>query len=305
MRRRSLRRLGIFGLGVGVGLSVLVGAAAAEPDEDNPSSAKYECSDSHHSDTDHGANDDDGYQSTCDETDFGGNGQEDGPGNQTGKPCAGCVGNADDKNPPGQYPDGSDDNSGYECDGRDRPSANQQGNGNHGIGDENPAHTGCEGSTTTQEDTCPDGTALPTTDVDGDGDIDDDDCSVDDGDTCPDGSALPTTDRDGNGTVNRADCRVDEDDDDDDDDDTRTSRTEVLSGELQASPTSGPGPGPGELAFTDDGAPAAPGAAPALATLPRTGAGDLNARLLALGAAFLLLGGVLVRVGRPTGAATP
>jgi LPXTG-motif cell wall-anchored protein len=131
MRRRSLRRLGIFGLGVGVGLSVLVGAAAAEPDEDNPSSAKYECSDSHHSDTDHGANNDDGYQSTCDETDFGGNGQEDGPGNQTGKPCAGCVGNADDKNPPGQLPGPEDENSGYECDD------------NEGVGQGNPAHSGC------------------------------------------------------------------------------------------------------------------------------------------------------------------
>ncbi|HEY3238885.1 MAG TPA: hypothetical protein VGL92_04920 [Acidimicrobiia bacterium] len=54
-----------------------------------------------------------------------------GDGNAYGKPCAGCVGKADDKNPPGQFPDGSDANAGYECDT------------NSGIGQTNPAHTGC------------------------------------------------------------------------------------------------------------------------------------------------------------------
>src|SRR4051794_9183717 len=53
-----------------------------------------------------------------------------GGGQATGKPCAGCVGKADNKNPPGQAPDGSDANAGYECDR------------NHGIGRTNPAHTG-------------------------------------------------------------------------------------------------------------------------------------------------------------------
>jgi len=48
-----------------------------------------------------------------------------------GKPCAGCVGKADNKNPQGQRPNGSDHNAGYECDR------------NHGIGRTNPAHTGC------------------------------------------------------------------------------------------------------------------------------------------------------------------
>jgi hypothetical protein len=48
-----------------------------------------------------------------------------------GKPCNGCVGNADDKTPPGQLLDGSDGNAGYECDS------------NKGIGRGNPAHTGC------------------------------------------------------------------------------------------------------------------------------------------------------------------
>ena len=54
-----------------------------------------------------------------------------GDGKATGKPCAGCVGKADNKNPKGQMPNGSDHNNGYECDG------------NNGIGKTNPAHTGC------------------------------------------------------------------------------------------------------------------------------------------------------------------
>lgn len=54
-----------------------------------------------------------------------------GVGTAVGKPCAGCVGKADNKNPEGQMPNGSDPNAGYECDR------------NHGIGRTNPAHTGC------------------------------------------------------------------------------------------------------------------------------------------------------------------
>jgi hypothetical protein len=53
--------------------------------------------------------------------------------NNSSKPCAGCVGNADAKNPPGQYPNGSDPNAGYECDR------------NQGVGQTNPAHSGCSG----------------------------------------------------------------------------------------------------------------------------------------------------------------
>jgi hypothetical protein len=64
-------------------------------------------------------------------------GNGNGNGNATGKPCAGCVGNADDKNPPGQFKDGSDHNNGYECDG------------NNGIAKTNPAHTGCASEPTT------------------------------------------------------------------------------------------------------------------------------------------------------------
>jgi|GEM_PF-874622 len=74
-----------------------------------------------------------------------------GNGRAYGKPCAGCVGRADNKNPHGQYPNGSDHNNGYECDG------------NHGIGRTNPAHTGCSTTPTpTQTPTpppCPGGGA--------------------------------------------------------------------------------------------------------------------------------------------------
>jgi hypothetical protein len=244
VNRRTITRFITFSTGVALGLNLLTGAAFAsstsQTDAGNPSDAKYSCSDSHNSDTGHGANNSGGYQSTCDPTDFGGNGQEFGPGLQTGKPCAGCVGNADDKNPPGQYPDGSDRNSGYECDGRDRPSANQQGNGNHGIGDENPAHTGCTStnSVVTPPPTCPDGSAMPAEDRNDDAVIDLRDCTPDvpfvcagsntpamdvDGNgvitmadcnhhaddaavTCPDGSAMPNVDQDGNGVINAADC---------------------------------------------------------------------------------------------------
>lgn len=76
-----------------------------------------------------GANQSGPYDSTCD-----GNPSQNGNGGggAGGKPCAGCVGNADDKNPPGQQPGGNDPNAGYECDR------------NAGIGQGNPAHSGCE-----------------------------------------------------------------------------------------------------------------------------------------------------------------
>lgn len=68
------------------------------------------------------------YASTCDgRASANGNGN----GGANGKPCQGCVGNADNKNPPGQFPNGSDHNNGYECDG------------NNGIAKGNPAHSSC------------------------------------------------------------------------------------------------------------------------------------------------------------------
>ena len=63
------------------------------------------------------------YKSTRDGSPSG-NGN--GGGKATGKPCAGCVGKADNKNPKGQFPNGTDHNNGYECDG------------NHGIGRRQP-----------------------------------------------------------------------------------------------------------------------------------------------------------------------
>lgn len=82
-----------------------------------------------HPDNQNGANAHPGpYSSTRDGSpSLNGNGN----GNAVGKPCAGCVGKADNKNPLGQFPNGSDANNGYECDG------------NNGIGKTNPAHTGC------------------------------------------------------------------------------------------------------------------------------------------------------------------
>lgn len=79
--------------------------------------------------TGNGANDHGPYDSTRDGSPSG-NGN--GGGEAVGKPCAGCVGKADNKNPPGQLPGGSDANAGYECDT------------NHGVGRTNPAHTGCK-----------------------------------------------------------------------------------------------------------------------------------------------------------------
>lgn len=49
----------------------------------------------------------------------------------SGRPCDGCVGNADDKVPPPQAGDGTDPDAGHECDR------------NEGIGDGNPAHSAC------------------------------------------------------------------------------------------------------------------------------------------------------------------
>ncbi|GAA5105912.1 hypothetical protein [Haloechinothrix salitolerans] len=75
-----------------------------------------------------------------------------GDGKAKGKPCAGCVGKADNKNPPGQMPGGSDPNAGYECDT------------NSGIGKSNPAHTSCqEQPPTTPPETTPPETTPPET----------------------------------------------------------------------------------------------------------------------------------------------
>jgi len=88
------------------------------------------CTATHNSDTGNGANTSPGpYTNTCEPEHASNNGN--GAGLAVGKPDAGTVGNADDKQPKGQFPDASDNNNGYECDG------------NNGIALENPAHTGC------------------------------------------------------------------------------------------------------------------------------------------------------------------
>src|SRR4051812_9965033 len=79
----------------------------------------------------------------CSTRDGSPSGNGNGGGKATGKPCAGCVGKADNKNPKGQYPNGSDHNAGYECDR------------NHGVGRSNPAHTGC-----TSTPGCPEGQVM-------------------------------------------------------------------------------------------------------------------------------------------------
>jgi hypothetical protein len=104
--------------------------------------------------TGNGANTSGAYDSTCD-----GRPSENGNGSGGGRPCQGCVGNADNKNPPGQFPDGSDHNNGYECDG------------NNGVGKGNPAHSGCqepvvppkppEPPKPPKPPTCPDGRPMP------------------------------------------------------------------------------------------------------------------------------------------------
>jgi hypothetical protein len=108
-----------------------------------------------------------------------------GDGNANGKPCAGCVGNADDKNPKGQADSGPNDhNNGYECDQKGRSDRE----GNNGIGFGNPAHTGCEGSPPPPPPTCPNGKPMPASGNTADCDP-----------KCPNGKPMPAS-------GNTADC---------------------------------------------------------------------------------------------------
>ncbi len=113
----------VFAVGLPVASLGLASPAFAVPSPDNT------CTVTHNSDTGNGANTSGVYDSNCIPA-LSGNGN--GGGNATGQPLAGTVGNADDKNPKGQLPNALDDgNNGYECDG------------NKGIAQTNPAHTGC------------------------------------------------------------------------------------------------------------------------------------------------------------------
>jgi cobalamin biosynthesis Mg chelatase CobN len=105
--------------------STSTGSTSANTSAGNPNAG---CNQTPYGSTGPGANHSGPYNDTCTGA-ASGNGN--GGGKAVGKPCAGCVGKADEKNPKGQYPNGSDHNKGYECDG------------NKGIGQTNPAHTGC------------------------------------------------------------------------------------------------------------------------------------------------------------------
>jgi len=131
--------------GAALGLTFLAPAASAAPSDQHGGNPTAACNGTHHSDSGHGANVRGAYDETCDGSPSG-NGN--GGGLATGKPCAGCVGNADDKNPPGQASDGGDHNAGYECDR------------NHGVGRTNPAHTGCRSGETTSTDVAGAGAAV-------------------------------------------------------------------------------------------------------------------------------------------------
>lgn len=108
------------------------------------------------------------YDSTCDGVaSKAGNGG----GTAGGRPCAGCVGNADYKEPAGQLKDGDHDgNAGYECDG------------NNGVARSNPAHTSCKLPPTTE--LCPSGTDLSGLPVPSTG------CDLQEGQLCPPGTDL-------------------------------------------------------------------------------------------------------------------
>jgi len=114
-------------LGVATAIFYVAPAATAGPGGNSASGCDQ--ASNHYGSTGPGANHSGPYDSTCNGTaSVNGNGG----GQANGRPCAGCVGRADNKNPHGQYPDAAGDgNNGYECDG------------NHGIARGNPAHTGC------------------------------------------------------------------------------------------------------------------------------------------------------------------
>ncbi len=129
---------GVISLGMSLPGNALAAATADKGQSDankGQTATPPDCPNTfHHANTGHGANVDGAYNSTCDgSASHNGNSDKD---KAAGKPCAGCVGNADMKNPPGQAPNGSDHNRGYECDA------------NNGIGKGNPAHTDCTTVTT-------------------------------------------------------------------------------------------------------------------------------------------------------------
>lgn len=125
---RNTKGKRIVALAVGVGAWSLFGATAlAVPD--NPNGG------------DNGAN----ASGVYDATGVQGPGPGLGEGNAVGRPDDGAVGNADNKNPPGQLPGPEDANVGYEC----------EAGPNYGVGQGNPAHTTCGSTEPTAVSTAP------------------------------------------------------------------------------------------------------------------------------------------------------
>lgn len=125
---QRLRRTSVLAAAVPLSLSLMTGTGWADkPSTDTSKPQPYSTADKNNT----GANDTSAsnpYKSTRD-----GSPSENGKGDgkAVGKPLAGEVGKADNKNPAGQAPSGADANAGYECDR------------NQGVGQTNPAHTGC------------------------------------------------------------------------------------------------------------------------------------------------------------------
>jgi hypothetical protein len=157
-RSKTGRRTGVFAALLALGLITMTGVGYADPGNGNGATNSSDKANgkglvtAESSSTSSGTSGDTTQPQPASNADFTGNGANtsgaydstrngspslngNGGGNATGKPCAGCVGKADNKNPKGQAPNGSDHNNGYECDG------------NNGVGKTNPAHTGCQPST--------------------------------------------------------------------------------------------------------------------------------------------------------------
>ena len=205
-------------------------------------------------------------------------GNGNGRGRAVGKPCAGCVGRADNKNPRGQRPNGSDRNAGYECDR------------NHGIGRTNPAHTGC--TTTAAQDCSTNPTQAgcetrPPATCEDDGNCSPSTC-VDDATTPTDecASTAPPVHRGGGNQPPGENAGP-------------PATTGVFPTSIVSAPVAGEAPAPLSAraaagASTAAGAPAAAGASSG--TLPNTGGPDLLAAQL--GAALLVIGGGLLLASR-------
>jgi hypothetical protein len=151
-RSKAGRRIGVLATLLALGLVTMTGVAYADPGNgngaanasDNANGKGLVTADSSSSSS--ATSGDTSQPQPPSNADFSGNGANtsgsfdstrngspslngSGNGQATGKPCAGCVGKADNKNPLGQST--GDKNKGYECDD------------NNGIGKTNPAHTGC------------------------------------------------------------------------------------------------------------------------------------------------------------------